>query len=651
MLSVVVFHAFPASMKGGFIGVDVFFVISGFLISTIIFENLDKGIFSFVEFYSRRIKRIFPSLLLVLTASYIFGWFALLADEYRQLGKHMAAGASFLSNWVLWREAGYFDNSAETKPLLHLWSLGVEEQFYIAWPLLLYVAWKRKFNLLTLSILAALGSFYLNLKGVQKDVVAAFYSPQTRFWELLTGSLLAWITLYKKEAFASIGLRIDGRLAKIIYRASSESDGNTLSHLISFLGALLLLYGFWRIGSDLSFPGKWAVIPVLGATAIIMAGPHAWFNRTVLSNKIVVWFGLISFPLYLWHWPLLSFARIVESDVPGQTLRIVAVALSILLAWLSYNLIERPIRLGNRGKTKVTVLVVLMMVVGSVGYITYVKDGFDSRSSIKGFVNNKNEFVRTPEIDDACLAYVELKSPLFPYCRFTNVNSNETVAVIGDSHAHVAYPGISEFLKSRGKNTVLLANSSCPPFLGSPTGNNQVELDACNDRTEQLLKVLESKSDIKKIFVFTRGPIYTTGTAPLTGDTKRGINVTPVEKFVNSAQISFNRLSASGHSIFYVSENPELSFLPDACLTRPFKTITRNCLVSEEAVFRRQADYRNAFSKLKNITFIDSIPAFCSSDRCVIFDERGALLYADDNHLSVAGSRFQVRKLLQPYLE
>jgi len=206
VLSVVAFHAFPDWMKGGFIGVDIFFVISGFLISTIIFENLDRGTFTFFEFYARRIKRIFPALLLVLIASFVFGWFALLADEYKQLGKHIAAGAGFVSNLVLWSEAGYFDNSAETKPLLHLWSLGIEEQFYIVWPFFLWFAWKKKFNLLTLTVILTLISFTLNLKGISENSVAIFYSPQTRFWELLSGSILAWFAIYKKNAFTSYKL-------------------------------------------------------------------------------------------------------------------------------------------------------------------------------------------------------------------------------------------------------------------------------------------------------------------------------------------------------------------------------------------------------------------------------------------------------------
>lgn len=651
VLSVVAFHAFPAWMKGGFVGVDVFFVISGFLISTIIFENLDKGTFSFAEFYARRIKRIFPAVLLVLIASFAFGWFALLADEYKQLGKHIAAGAGFVSNFILWGEAGYFDNSAETKPLLHLWSLGIEEQFYIVWPFVLWLAWKNKLNLLTLTILVAFVSFYLNLKGIKKDAVATFYSPQTRFWELLAGSTLAWFALYKKDAFTRYKLKVDGWLAKLIYRETVQVDGKTLSNVTSFLGCLLLAYGFWRITKEVSFPGKWAVIPVLGAVLIILAGPKAWINRKILSNKIVVWFGLISFPLYLWHWPLLSFARIVESEVPSRNIRLAAVVLSIVLAWLTYKLVERPLRFGKHSKPKVAVLVVLMIVAGYVGYNTYDRDGYEFRNSIKAFANNKNELIRTPAIDDDCLKYTGIEKPLFPYCRFTNANSDETVAVVGDSHAHVAYPGIAEYLRNKGVNTVLLANSGCPPFVGSYRGNNQVEKDACRDRVEQLLDTVKNKKDIKRVFVFTRGPVYNTGTEPLTGNKDlTGGNNTPIAEFANSAQISFDRLSKSGKLIFYVTENPELNYSAESCLSRPFKSMVRNCSVEKKSVLERQANYLSAFSNLKNVTIINSLSAFCPQEDCVVFDDNGSLLYADDDHLSVAGSKFQVQKLLNQYL-
>lgn len=166
ILSVVGFHAFPDWVKGGFIGVDIFFVISGYLISTIIFDSLEHNRFSFVEFYSHRIKRIFPALLLVLISCFIFGWFTLLADEYKQLGKHIAGGAGFVSNFIFWNESGYFDNAAQTKPLLHLWSLGIEEQFYIIWPWLLWFTWKKRLNFLTITIAVAIISFGLNIARV-----------------------------------------------------------------------------------------------------------------------------------------------------------------------------------------------------------------------------------------------------------------------------------------------------------------------------------------------------------------------------------------------------------------------------------------------------------------------------------------------------
>lgn len=207
VLSVVAFHAFPSWIKGGFIGVDVFFVISGYLISTIIFESLERDAFSFSEFYARRIKRIFPALLLVLLSCLVFGWFVLLSPEYKQLSKHVASSAGFIQNLVLWSESGYFDNTAATKPLLHLWSLGVEEQFYIVWPLLLWVAWKRNFNFLIIIILVAVISYYLNIVGVKKDSIATFYSPLTRFWELLSGGFLAHIN--KKELYNNIKVVFD----------------------------------------------------------------------------------------------------------------------------------------------------------------------------------------------------------------------------------------------------------------------------------------------------------------------------------------------------------------------------------------------------------------------------------------------------------
>jgi peptidoglycan/LPS O-acetylase OafA/YrhL len=204
ILSVVSFHAFPLLVNGGFIGVDIFFVISGFLISTIIIGSLEGGGFSFAEFYVRRINRIFPALILVMIACLLFGWFALVAAEYKQLGKQIAGGAGFVANFLFLNESGYFDGAADTKPLLHLWSLGVEEQFYILWPVLMWFAWKKRLDLLSIALVVGVISFALNVYVVRNDPSTAFYSPQTRFWELMAGSILAYVLEHKKRFLTSV---------------------------------------------------------------------------------------------------------------------------------------------------------------------------------------------------------------------------------------------------------------------------------------------------------------------------------------------------------------------------------------------------------------------------------------------------------------
>ena len=441
VLSVVAFHAFPNWFKGGFIGVDIFFVISGYLISTIIFENLDNGTFSFKEFYSRRIRRIFPALILILVVSYILGWFILLADEYKQLGKHIAGGAGFVSNFIFWNESGYFDNAAKTKPLLHLWSLGVEEQFYIVYPLLIWFAWKSKFFLLTVTITLAIVSLYLNLKGIKQDAVATFYSPQTRFWELMFGGLLPWVTLYKKEFFKDLKTVLDKWISIAIYREPRKFDRNALANFAAFIGFLLLVYAFLKINKGLSFPGKWALVPVLGSILIIVAGQQAWVNKKILSNRILVWFGLISFPLYLWHWTLLSFAQIMESDTPVINIRIAIVIVSIILAWLTYKLIEKPFRLGLKNNIKISILALAMGLIGLLGYYANNLNGFPNRSSIKKFEILKQRFSFTQEIgkpDDA------------------------KIMLLGDSHAAHYIPGLKKYFDNKVADYTF---PGCIPFF------------------------------------------------------------------------------------------------------------------------------------------------------------------------------------------
>lgn len=428
VLSVVAYHAFPFWIPGGFVGVDVFFVISGFLISSIIFENLRKGTFSFLDFYARRVMRIFPALLLILVASYIFGWFNLLGGEFAQLGKHSAAGAGFVSNLVLYSESGYFDISAELKPLLHLWSLGIEEQFYIFWPLILWVLWKLKFDFLTNILIMILFSFSLNIWGITQDSTATFYSPITRFWELLVGCLLALLTTIGGSGFLASKGRLSSWPSGLLFEHVLIVSDQRLSNIISVVGMSFLGLGFVFINKEYNFPGFWPLLPVIGAVFLILAGPYAWFNRVVLSNPVLVWFGLISYPLYLWHWPLLSFARIVEGGNLSRDYRILLVLLSILLAWLTFRFVEKPLRSCSFSRrSKVTCLVLLMLGVGITGFVTYKYKGFEFR-----------EFASRSESLYPTSARYSERDYLATFRNYRgddlSISQKPLVMVIGDSH-------------------------------------------------------------------------------------------------------------------------------------------------------------------------------------------------------------------------
>ena len=630
VLSVVAFHAFPAWMKGGFIGVDVFFIISGFLISTIIFENLDRDTFSFIEFYTRRVKRIFPALLVVLIASYAFGWFALLADEYKQLGKHIAAGAGFVSNLVLWGEAGYFDNLAETKPLLHLWSLGIEEQFYIFWPFVLWFAWKKNFNLLTLTFIVAFVSFYLNLVGIKKDVVAAFYSPQTRFWELLCGSLLAWFALYKKNAFTNYKLRVDGWPAKVIYRETIEADGKALSNVVSFAGSLLLVFGFWRITKGESFPGKWAVIPVLGAALIILAGPKAWINRKILSNKIAVWFGLISFPLYLWHWPLLSFARIVESEMPSRNIRIAAVVLSVVLAGLTHKLVERPVRLGKNSKVKVIVLVILMTIVGCVGYNTYLRDDLKFRDAEKTVKINRFDFpykesceAITGEVYDDDWCNVGVKINIIP-----------THVILGDSFSNTYSPMLKAYARTDNSFSFFqFGRGECPSLLDYGPSY-------CRLITNKSYEYVKGNPQVRTIVMASNWPVYYNEK-----EFHWGKHVESKDAFIAAFEKTVKAYKALGKNVVVLLA-PPVGSNPKSCIVRPIRlTVKKSCTLSKAQALANDGDYRDyliTFLGDVGVKYFDPFKYFCDEAECKIVSD-GKIFSADGGHMSIFGGEYLIQ--------
>lgn len=327
-----------------------------------------------------------------MVSSLVFGWFVLLADEYAHLGKHVASGAAFIINFILANEVGYFDLSVELKPMLHLWSLAVEEQFYIVWPLCLWLAWKKKFNLLAVTLIVLLISSIWNLTWITVHPTETFYWPFSRFWEFLSGSVLAWFTVKKRKFLYSEKLNNLKCFNYFVGEASIVLQSTIAVNAMSLVGFLLLASSTLLLDYQLPFPSAWALLPIVGALLVIGAGSKALLNRVFLMNPIAVWFGLISYPLYLWHWPILSYLHIIEIGTPDKYLRIAAVSVSIFLAWVTFKLIEIPIRFGKaREKLKSISLVVAMVALGGIGVFVGKNDFSDVRKTEALIFNKRLE--------------------------------------------------------------------------------------------------------------------------------------------------------------------------------------------------------------------------------------------------------------------
>jgi peptidoglycan/LPS O-acetylase OafA/YrhL len=642
VIAVVAFHAFPGAFKGGFIGVDIFFVISGFLISTIIYADLEDGSFSFARFYARRIRRLIPSLVLVLGACYAFGWFALFADEYRQLGAHLAGGAGFVANFVFWKEAGYFDTSSETKPLLHLWSLGIEEQFYILWPVLLWVFWKRNLNTLSLTLIVAIVSFWLNIKGVRRDPAATFYSPQTRFWELLCGGLLAWTLIFVRDAHSRIRTKFYERISAFVFRNPPAIDQSLPSNIESIVGSGLIICGFVLITREAAFPGAWALLPVCGAALMISAGPTAWLNRTVLSHPLMVWFGLISYPLYLWHWPILSFARIVQSGEVSAGVRLGLVLFAVILAWLSYRFVEIPIRFGRFGSQKALSLAAVLGTIGIVGYATLELEGLKARSanvqvaSIKAeFVGPFWQYVSNP----ACKTRYPLEGSDKYGWWFCIVSSAEkpTLLLLGDSYANHLYPGIvgNENLKHQ---TVLSIGTCDAGWIErSELVGGELTYSPCSgfrrhDQLQFIDGIILKERSIKYAII-------------------AGINAQPDADYIDRLRKRIEFLERNHIKVILVAPHLKAPYHTKGCYSRPFAATQYSCEISLAEYQTISQSFKLLVDSIQasnpNVLAFDQNVLFCSERGCS-YKVDGLPAFRDEySHLSEYASR----KLSEKFVE
>jgi peptidoglycan/LPS O-acetylase OafA/YrhL len=451
ILAVVWYHAFPDFVPGGFVGVDIFFVISGYLITQIIIGELATDSFSIVAFYRRRIRRIFPALIVVLATTYAVGWFVLLPRDFKLLGDNIVGGAAFLANLLQLQGQDYFAPDASTNPLPHLWSLGIEEQFYIFWPLLLVLLSGQRQRVVIISTIAIV-SLIANLVAVRDNQAIAFYSPMTRAWELLAGALLVCPNADGTACFRKIP-----------------------DDIKAAAGLLLIVLAIGLLDHTSKYPGWSALMPVSGAALLIDArGSIA--SRRFLSHPIMTFIGLVSYPLYLWHWPLLSYLGILRGGVPNLLEIDLAVALAFVLACGTYFLVERPLR---RRRNTVIGLAMAMMSMGLIGLGTLLASGVSFRfppeiSAIASLPAKENSGFRAECFPESGAVPTDRRA------RCIEGGPSPLIFVWGDSTAAALYPGLKKAQQRHAFRIAQYTTPACAPLLG---GMANVQCAALNADT------------------------------------------------------------------------------------------------------------------------------------------------------------------------
>lgn len=626
---VVLFHIWPSYFSFGYVGVDIFFVISGFLITQIIFTGLENNKFSLKKFYRNRIRRIFPSLIAVLVVLLVLGYIFFSPTELAQVGKHIQASSFFYENFQLIREIGYWDEVAQLKPLLHCWSLAIEEQFYIFWPLLLVIIYKLKLNnIITFSILC----FFLFALPRHFEI-NEFYNIISRSWQLAFGGYAFILSYYFKWIPAAL---------KKIY----------LYIYILFFISILISY------NNQQYSTAKTLIVVLGTMAIIVLLSNINFKSAIFSNDILIFVGLISYPLYLIHYVIISFFHIVGIDVSKNGIFIIIA--SIIISFLLYRCIEVYARRKEEYGFS-AFLFILIICIGLCGHSISKRNGIPERkhfASLNTYL--ERQFTSTPRRNEFGIQLVSNVLGYMPKNECIISTSDDItkkfILLIGDSHAYTSYPGFAQEFKRYGYETILLANAACPPYKGGAMGKNIGELNFCQERIGSIYSMVNSNIKIEKIIFATR-MFYMYDSGPGPGEDRLNFHYknyfeqkTP---HYDKKQLFFNVLedtfkffeSKTDIDFFYIMENPTLDFFPKSCIVRPFG-LGRKCAIRTDSYLEWTNEYRHFIdilkNKYKNITILDPIGLFCDDDYCYAM-RNGKMLYLDDDHYSVDGSIEQAK--------
>lgn len=647
VMAVVIYHLKVDALPGGFIGVDIFFVISGYLITGILAHTFAKRTFSLLDFYQRRARRIFPALAIVLTLCLLVGWFFLFPSEYASLGKHVAAGAGFLQNIALWQEAGYFDRESILKPLLHLWSLAVEEQFYIFWPFILWVVLRHKLPLMGSIAAIALASFVLNVASIwQGSSETAFYMPYTRAWELMIG---AWLMVAHRQ-----GIQIQARFA----------------NLASWSGLGLIVLGFLLIRPEYGFPGFWALLPVVGTALLIHAGPAAFPNRRGLASRPMVWIGLISYPLYLWHWVLWSLGSIIffsaldDSHHTVRVLRGVVLVLSFLFAWLTYRWLELPIR-GHAKAKSAAILTLLVALLGLGGWSVYLAKGFPDRPGAVFDIKAEKlaeSLMFSPLVEKCHNLAEDDETQVVPYCVLGDVKGKVALMVHGDSHAMALIPAFDRYGKTRHVRVVFSSQNGCLPLIGTFLDS---DYEAPCQRLKQVMESMPREEKISAVVIISRWTEHTHSTTrpdeyrPVFANLKSGQVVEGIAALKVGLKTTLGVYQSQKIPVVLVQDSPQQQDYLRFDSAIRFHASTSLASLDGTAVSlaehkRNQAEVNRLLESVvaqfpTDSSILNTDAAMCNDQFCP-WTKDGLSLYKDDDHLSTAGA-MEIYPLLAQHLD
>lgn len=629
---VVLFHFGITGFSGGFVGVDIFFVISGFLITSIIWRQRQAGQFSFLDFWTRRARRILPALCLVVVASLVAGWFLLAPHDYSDLGRTVRYQAMFASNILFRREDGYFDTASDLKPLLHTWSLSVEEQFYIVFPLLLglLMRWAPRWRLWLLGL--ALVSLGMSVWAVKHDPSAAFFLLPMRAWELLAGALLAVAPAAQAP------------------RAPWLYQGASLCGLAMLVAATLLF------DASTPFPGAAALLPVVGTLLLIWAnGAHSTWVGRLLSTRLLVGIGLISYSWYLWHWPVHVFASYAAVDGLAGWQVAGLVLFSLVLAYASWRWVEQPLRHARVGATPKQVLagaLVLMLMMGVAGQALRWTDGVPARLPEQALRYAQAKEWEGGERD--CLAGFNDSKPV---CRFGPQGAGVPRTLMwGDSHAAGLGPALKMAAEHHATPISLAAKSGCipvPGLEGKP---------ACQAFNQQML-ALSDTPGVSDVVLAARWSLYLYGEED--GDTTYMLHNPqsgkPDREYAEQQLAQrlgdlVARLRQHGHRVWLVAEVPLQKQPVPWRLTR-LAMLGRSAADDGRPVaehLARQAFIHRLFNGLAardtQVRVIDPTGLFCARGGICRVESNGQSLYMDTNHYG-DGAATYLQPLLAPLFQ